>query len=462
MSSSQCGSDLQCRKTFTGQRTETTGFSEIDDVDKLRIIANYTYHWEFWRDSAGKLLWVSSACETVTGYSPQEYIICSQSLLQCIMTHRSRDTWLAHEEFIKKNRETHCEIEVEIRKKNGEIAWIMHTCRPIYDESGAYLGRRGCNIDITCKKNMEQALIRSESLLRTTIDSIFDGVVVANRSLNIEHVNHQIRSMFNISKDFIGKSVWQFFQEICGCASDTECSAKLSAMNGDIFSLNDFVFPTTSGKYFAVNSRKTVDELQYTGWIWSFRDVTTIKMHEEKLDALARTDPLTGVGNRREFCARARREFERCKRYGARLSLLVLDIDRFKTINDRYGHDAGDMVLVAVAQVCEKMLRGSDSFCRIGGEEFAALLVETDEDHGMYTASRLHQAVSELTVMSGGSAIRVTVSIGVASVGLEHDSVENVLKDADRALYTAKAQGRNMVCAACRVDVQDLDASVSL
>ncbi|GAB6037908.1 hypothetical protein JCM15519_24670 [Fundidesulfovibrio butyratiphilus] len=422
----------------------------IDDVKTLRIIADYTYHWEFWRDPAGKLVWVSQACEAVTGYTTQEYVFCSQSLLECIMAQRSRDTWLKHEEFIRNNHEAHCEIELLVRKKNGEEAWILHTCRPIYDQRGVYLGRRGCNVDITYRKRMEQALVRSESILRTTIDSIFDGIVVANRSLHIEQVNCQIYSMFNISKDYVGSSVWSFFEAICSCASNSNCAVKLSPSNGDIFSLNDYVFLTKHGKYFAVNSRKTVDELNYTGWIWSFRDVTTIKLHEEKLNTLARTDPLTGVGNRREFCNRGQREFERCKRYGTPLSLLVLDIDRFKSINDRFGHDAGDMVLVAVAKVCEDLLRGSDLFCRIGGEEFAALLVQTDATQGLFTASRLHKAIAELSVANGNSTIHTTVSIGVASVDLGHDSIESVLKDADRALYEAKAQGRNRVCSSCR------------
>lgn len=433
------------------QPEDAVGFNAIGDLDKLRIIADYTYNWEFWRDAHGKLVWVSQACEAVTGYSTREYILHSPSLLQCIMTPQSLLAWLAHEDHIRNNPEAHCEIELLIRKKTGEETWILHTCRPIYDDSGAYLGRRGCNIDITSKKSMEQALVRSESLLRTTIDSIFDGIVVANGNLCIEHVNHQLLSMFDITENFVGKSVWSFFQRICCSASDAKCSLSLSAMNDGIFSLNDFVFSTKSGRYVAVNSRKTVDELRYTGWIWSFRDITAIKMHEEKLDTLARTDALTGVGNRREFCARARREFDRCKRYGSPLCLLLLDVDRFKSVNDRYGHDAGDTVLVAIAKACEALLRASDSFCRIGGEEFAALLAQSDETRGMFTASRLREAVSRLCVPCGKSDVRITVSVGVASVGPEHDTVEAVLKEADRALYDAKAQGRNTVCASPRI-----------
>ena len=175
------------------------------------------------------------------------------------------------------------------------------------------------------------------------------------------------------------------------------------------------------------------------------RDVTEQKQMIEQLGTLASTDPLTGAANRRTFFERARAELDRTRRYNGTLAMLMIDIDHFKEINDTHGHDAGDMVLVELVECCRKTLRTSDIFARIGGEEFAAVLVQTDAKAARLTAERLRQAIERLKVETGRAVITFTVSVGLALHPSGDATVESVLKQADQCLYTAKQTGRNKV-----------------
>jgi diguanylate cyclase (GGDEF)-like protein len=164
------------------------------------------------------------------------------------------------------------------------------------------------------------------------------------------------------------------------------------------------------------------------------------------LEILATTDGLTSLLNRRHFESLARVEWARFQRYGRPLSLLVLDIDKFKSVNDRFGHDTGDLVIKAVAHICKSTKRQPDVLARIGGEEFVLLLPETDEDAAGIAAERLRKAVEEHPLsLPDGATLQVTISIGLAGAALSMASFEVLLKRADEALYEAKNSGRNRV-----------------
>jgi len=176
----------------------------------------------------------------------------------------------------------------------------------------------------------------------------------------------------------------------------------------------------------------------------------TIRQLEESrraLDELASTDPLTRLQNRRTFFSRGARDLEVCKQRDTDLSAMMLDIDHFKKINDTWGHQAGDVVLVGIGRLLTKLVRGGDTVARFGGEEFALLLPETTHEGAAALGERIRAAVEREEFFSDGMKIPVTASIGVATVKASTlDSVEWLLKDADRRLYVAKRAGRNQVC----------------
>ena len=177
-------------------------------------------------------------------------------------------------------------------------------------------------------------------------------------------------------------------------------------------------------------------------------DINSLKRAEADLTHLAVTDSLTQVFNRRHFLDMSTKELIRAKRYNNPLSVIVMDLDRFKAINDTHGHTAGDAVLKTFSRVCIGPLRANDILGRIGGEEFAVTLPEANLESAYEVAERLRQAIESITINAAGVAINCTVSAGVAQFSDADETIDDVLRRADRALYRAKDAGRNRVMAA--------------
>jgi diguanylate cyclase (GGDEF)-like protein len=169
----------------------------------------------------------------------------------------------------------------------------------------------------------------------------------------------------------------------------------------------------------------------------------------QTLEYLAATDPLTGANNRRRFIERVETEIGRVKRGGEPFSLLALDLDNFKAINDRYGHQVGDDILKEFVQKCRDAIRPHDGVARVGGEEFMVLLPRTALEGAHIIAERLRNAVATTSFESGMRRLTaITVSIGVSQSGRDGDTIDAILRAADERLYNAKHQGRNRVIAA--------------
>lgn len=166
---------------------------------------------------------------------------------------------------------------------------------------------------------------------------------------------------------------------------------------------------------------------------------------EAELRRQATHDSLTGLYNRARINELALREMALAARHNRPLAVLMLDIDHFKAVNDTYGHDVGDQVIRALADICRAQLREIDHIGRFGGEEFVCILPETDRDAAAACAERLRAAMEDAHIDSARGQVRFTVSIGVAQYGDACDSWEELLKNADNALYRAKQDGRNRV-----------------
>ena len=167
---------------------------------------------------------------------------------------------------------------------------------------------------------------------------------------------------------------------------------------------------------------------------------------QAELRRLASIDELTGVANRRWFTAMASRELERCRRFNHQLALLMIDVDHFKRVNDTHGHAVGDEVLKAFTRVLEGNLRSVDLLGRLGGEEFAVVLPESDHNAATHTAERLRAAVESLAFpFEDGTTLKITTSVGISILGTAGETLDSLLARADTALYTAKREGRNRV-----------------
>lgn len=177
-------------------------------------------------------------------------------------------------------------------------------------------------------------------------------------------------------------------------------------------------------------------------------DVTLHKQVEDQLREMATTDSLTGLANRRHFMQTAEQELHRTERYERPISMLMIDADHFKRVNDTYGHDVGDTVLAALANMMRQSARKQDFVARLGGEEFAVLLPETPQDKAMEMAERLRAKIEASHIETSAGTLRITVSIGVATYRKEDGGINRLLKRADDGLYEAKQSGRNRICCA--------------
>ncbi len=201
--------------------------------------------------------------------------------------------------------------------------------------------------------------------------------------------------------------------------------------------------PGTDETFWLEMSARVIDFENEVALYTAFKDITAQKQHEQDLFEKAIKDPLTGCYNRRQFHELAGKEVRRAWRYNSTFSLIMLDIDHFKKVNDTYGHAAGDEVLKALAATITGTLRTSDVFGRYGGEEFIILLPETTIENGLVVAERIREKAAALAVpVSSNEVIRFSISAGIVESSYSTD-INELTKYADAALYMSKENGRN-------------------
>ena len=166
------------------------------------------------------------------------------------------------------------------------------------------------------------------------------------------------------------------------------------------------------------------------------------RLHK-KIQDLAITDPLTSILNRRGLERWGQYEIDRAKRFNSSLSAIFFDLDKFKSINDSYGHDAGDQVLREVVSCCQRVIRQIDIFSRIGGEEFLIILPETPLPIAFHVAERIRKTVAGQTFKINSHQLNITISLGVVELNEEMDTLADLVNAADHYMYQAKQSGRN-------------------
>lgn len=194
-----------------------------------------------------------------------------------------------------------------------------------------------------------------------------------------------------------------------------------------------------------VFSKAEVMEQLYEQQAQTREALASLETTNSRLRQQAATDWLTGVANRRHFMWHAKREIARARRNGTPLSLLCLDLDYFKQVNDTHGHQAGDEVLTHVAATLEKYMRPTDLLARVGGEEFQVLLPGADIEQARAVAERCRSAIHYLEIRFREKVLKVTVSVGCAQLGQDGNTMDSLIHAGDQRLYEAKEHGRNQV-----------------
>ena len=282
--------------------------------------------------------------------------------------------------------------------------------------------------------------------LYAALDNVDSGLLILDRDLQVIYSNPILHTIFKSS--FTNDSIRQTRPPYVDLLRSAAASLAVDLENyverrlawvtsGDPKPMD---LPMTDGSVL----RCRVAALPGGGRMLVYSDVTDIVRNAQEMERLATTDGMTGIYNRRHFFTLADHEWARARRYGRPLAFLMIDIDHFKSINDKFGHSVGDDVIVRLAKLARELKRDSDVLARIGGEEFALLLPETDLKQAEVVAERLRSEVASAPFVASQN-LATTISVGCACASLEMADIADLMKAADVALYEAKQVGRNRV-----------------
>lgn len=294
-----------------------------------------------------------------------------------------------------------------------------------------------------------------QSLLNAILEASPDGILVVDGAGIIVSHNQHFCQLFSLSLGCEGEQS----ASLVGLKDDVALAEVLPRLaepeafiarvvelygNPEIEDYDEITF--SDGRTLERHSKSLWDgDATYFGRVWFFRDISARKALEKTLADSSCKDPLTEVSNRRHFMERAGEEFARAQRTGQDVSAIYIDLDHFKSINDSLGHSFGDKVIIHFCRTAETVLRKQDLLGRLGGEEFAILLPDTELPGAHLLAERLRETIAGQTLHSGPHRVRYTVSAGVALLTKSDASFESALARADAAMYRAKKAGRNRV-----------------
>ena len=326
---------------------------------------------------------------------------------------------------------------LDLRRTNGGV--IRMHCTPLPD------GGRMLSYTFVTDIVRQADELR---VLRDALEHVQDGIVLLDSDLNAKFLNGRMRTFWEISDEE---------------AASRPSYASLVSRNRRAVAPN--LAPEEVGSFAAkrvaevkagdhVRDLQTPDDRRIRahcttlvggGKMLTYCDISDLIRNAEQLEKLATIDSLTGLYNRRHFLAAAEAEWSRFQRYYRSVSVLMLDIDHFKSVNDRYGHAVGDEAICAVAEACLAGKRKPDVVGRLGGEEIAVLLPETSLSRAAIVAERIRKKIEERTMTTHGVSFKVTASIGIAEAHVGMSGLDALMRAADQALYQAKAAGRNCV-----------------
>jgi len=329
-------------------------------------------------------------------------------------------------------------------RANGEVFWAHLTGKLWLGTQGEKLGLIGVIADVTERKRDEEKL----QLAASVFTYAREGIVITDAQARIVDVNDTFTHITGFERaDVVGRSprlLKSKYQTSAFYLDMWRTLTRTDQWSGEVWSRRK------NGEVYAemltISAvRNTEGRLQ--NYVALFSDITPIKAHQQQLENIAHFDPLTQLPNRLLLADRLHQAMLQSQRHGNQMALAYLDLDGFKAINDSYGHDAGDALLVALAQSMKHSLREGDTLARIGGDEFVAVLADLNalDDHDPLLQRLLQAASSPVWVQgkSGPVALQVSASIGVTLYPQDNADADLLMRHADQAMYVAKQSGKN-------------------
>ena len=387
----------------------------------------------------GKFVYVSELYQKLSGYTDTE-LIGTYSLNNIYPDDRE----MVREEAIKCLKEERFEpYEYRFVKKNNKVMWVLETITPIvYKEDRATLGSF---MDITERKRIEEALRQSEEKYRTILESIQEGYFEVDLNGNFTFCNDSMSRLTGHSKEkLLGMNHKQFTNE--------ETAKEVFQAFNEVYDTGepskgfDWQIIRKDGGEGYIEASLTLKKDSSdkpTGFKGMIRDITERKRIEQQINYMATHDTLTGLPNRLMFNQLLNHAIRSAQRHGKQLAVLFIDLDRFKTINDSLGHEAGDRLLKEIARRFKKSLRAVDVVGRLGGDEFIILTEEVDELSQIETLAHKILTTTIQPMVLQGEECRITASIGISIYPGNGTDEQTLMKNADIAMYFAKEEGKN-------------------
>jgi diguanylate cyclase (GGDEF)-like protein/PAS domain S-box-containing protein len=388
-------------------------------------------------DMEGIIQMVNPATCAILGYTESELVGADMKILYVEKDQRAGLNAILEQSGRVRS------LQMTVRRKDGTHIVIEANAHLVRDDDGNPVAKEGTFRDVTQRieadrllrerEKQYRALFENNHAIMLLVDPRTDRIVDANPAAAhfYGYTTDHLRTM--ALSEISAQDATAIYKEMVDSRREKRAyfNYRHRLANGDIRDVEVYSGPIM---------------VQGNQLLYSvIHDVTERVRLAREMKRMATTDALTGAGNRHEFFRLAEVELRRSVRYGSPLSVIMLDIDYFKSINDSHGHQTGDAVLKALSALVRATLRDTDIFGRLGGEEFAAVLPETDLTGAMLVGNRLRHELSELTVRLREVSVRFTVSIGVSEFRKNDRMVEDVINRADEALYKAKRMGRNRV-----------------
>lgn len=441
------------------------------DADLLAEIAEGVHGIEAVFDAAGRLRWISPSIERLTGHSPDE-CTAAPDLIALLVHESDRD-------FCRRMMEQVAggglpkDFELRLESHDGRTVWVATHWRQRAHGGGLRLSAE----DIQARKETEYALLETVSELRRAqalrehyllrsnderqrmaalLNLIRLGILFIDQDRRVLYHNRAMLEIWGYPPD----------AQLVGCREAVLRDQAMAVLD-DPHAYFEHVAQTVrqrSGESaehevrFAdgriVTDRSAVvrggDDVRRIGRVWIYEDVTAARRLSERLIELAERDELTGLYNRRRFQEELERRLADAARHDAEVGLLAFDLDGFKPVNDTHGHQAGDEVLVGIAQAVGRVVRRNEMFFRVGGDEFALLVPASSGSGLLELAHRVVEAVGELGFSFGGGTVGVTASVGIARFPDNAADADSLVAAADEALYLSKSEGRNRATVSAR------------
>jgi diguanylate cyclase (GGDEF)-like protein/PAS domain S-box-containing protein len=427
--------------------------SELRDSEqRFFAIANYTYDLELWIEPSGRAIWVNPSAERMTGYNPDECLALHGFPL-CLIAEIDRIEAAKHFQHALRGA-TGEGFQFRMMRKNGTQFWAAVNWHPIYSRDNQFLGIRASIRDISELKSSEAQALEylagaetERARLKALLSAMNLGILFVGIDHRVNYHNPAFNQIWQLSADtdLIGQSTDAIFArsacelvqpEIYRDYLGEVLNHRIDADTHEIIIRDGRVVTQLS---YAVRDR----EARFIGHLWIYEDVTSERQTAEQLLYLAERDSLTGLYNRHRFQIELERMLAESSRHAATSALLYFDLDEFKTINDHFGHTAGDSMLVRVAGEISGLTRRNEMLFRLGGDEFAILLGAAEVHQAEALAERVVRAIAQIPFRFEGQSLHISSSLGIAYYPQHAADQDQLVACADAAMYQAKQAGKN-------------------